>query len=84
MRLCVDFILNDRNIQRISRGTKHVDIEGKEVYFPKLVRKKLTENMMRDYIYVYPERTDRIGDRYFLKFVNSITNIDMKDKLAVD
>ena len=59
----VRFILNDANFQRISWGTRNVILDGEELIFPKLVRKKLIEYMKRDYIEYYPEAQDRIGNK---------------------
>lgn len=80
----VDFILSDRNIQRVSWGTKRVEIDGEEVDFPNLVRKKLIGYMMRDYHEVYFNKQDRVGNESFQKVAKEITKMDMKAKLAVD
>ena len=40
---CVRFILSNSNVQRISWGTKVILIDGEELSFPKLIRKKVIQ-----------------------------------------
>jgi len=80
----VRFILNDANVQRISWGTKKVIIQGEEVDFPKLVRKRVIEYILRGYNEYYLEREDRIGNSSFKKICKVLTSTDAKAKNAVD
>ena len=65
----VRFILNDANVQRISWGTLTVLLNGEEVDFPKLIRKRIVEYMLRDLVELYGK---------------ALTASDQKAKKAVD
>jgi hypothetical protein len=58
VKRAVRFILSDNNIQRISWGTKKVEIDGAEIDFPKLIRKKVKQQIKRDYMEYYPAQAD--------------------------
>jgi hypothetical protein len=84
VKRAVRFILSDNNIQRISWGTKKVEIDGAEIDFPKLIRKKVKQQIKRDYMEYYPDQADRLGITSFDKLLKALTATDMKAKAAVD
>lgn len=84
VKRAVKFILRDEIVQRISWGTKRIELDGCEIDFPKLVRKKIKQQIVRDYVEYYPEQVDRLGNSSFMKLVKALTASDMKAKAAVD
>ena len=84
LETAIQFMFNDSNIQRTSRGGRKIEIEGKEVMFPMLVRKRIVRNISRDYEETFPERLQRISTTSFEKIVRMITHVDQYSKKAVD
>jgi len=80
----VEFILSNNNTQVLSWGTRKININGKDVVLPRLVRKKVIEYMHKDYTVKYPAKEDRIGSISFKRIAQSITSHDSKATTAVD
>ena len=80
---CIRFILSDNNVQRISWGTKKVMIDGEELNFPKLIRRKVIQYIHRDYVETIHE-DNRISMSSFRNLAAVLTASDQKAKKAVD
>jgi hypothetical protein len=59
-------------------------LDGKQIDFPRLIRRKLIEYMHRDYVEYFPWRYNRIGQTSFKKVVKALTTQDLKARKAVD
>jgi hypothetical protein len=80
----VRFVLNESNVQRVSWGTNTILLDGKQIDFPRLIRKKLVEYMLRDYMEYFPMKYSRIGNTSFKKVVKALTTQDQKARKAID
>ncbi|CAI9716287.1 Hypothetical predicted protein [Octopus vulgaris] len=83
MEAAVEFVLSDANVYRISWGTKTFTINGEEIHLPKLIRKKNTTIMLRDYKETIP-KNKQLGSTSFRKIVKTLTTKDQKIKQSVD
>jgi hypothetical protein len=79
----VDYILSETNVQHVSWGTKRIIIGNKEVIFPRLIRRRIIQQILMGYIDLYPH-DQRIGNTSFKIVAKSITCHDQKAKSAVD
>ena len=79
----MNFILSEDNVQVLSWVTKEVQIGNQEATLPKLCRKIILTNILRDYNESIPDE-DSIGDSAFLKSVNTLTFNDMRSATSVN
>jgi hypothetical protein len=59
-------------------------LDGKQIDFPRLIRRKLIAYMLRDYIEYFPMEYSRIGNTSFKKVVKAPPTQDQKARKAVD